>query len=88
MISLLLITKRFLDYLEEIYPFQLTVEKASKSDHLAHHLDDIFTIESAGKLSKRLYDKRDDIDFHMVHFPFFSPTYHSVPPMVYTFCSS
>ena len=27
--------KKFLDYLKEIYPFQLTVEKANKSDHLA-----------------------------------------------------
>ena len=31
--------KRFLDYLKEIYPFQLTVEKANKSDHLADYLD-------------------------------------------------
>ena len=27
--------KKFLDYLKEIYPSQLTVEKANKSDHLA-----------------------------------------------------
>ena len=27
--------QRFLDYLNEIYPSQLTVEKANKSDHLA-----------------------------------------------------
>ena len=26
----------FLDYLKGIYPSQLTVEKAKKSDHLAH----------------------------------------------------
>ena len=28
--------KKFLDYLKEIYPSQLTVEKANKSDHLAN----------------------------------------------------
>ena len=29
-----------------------------------------------GKLSTRLYDKRDDFDFHIVNFPFFSsPSY-------------
>ena len=31
--------KKFLDYLKEIYPFHLTVEKANKSDHLANYLD-------------------------------------------------
>ena len=29
--------KKFLDYLKEIYPSQLTVEKADKSDHLILH---------------------------------------------------
>ena len=29
--------KKFLDYLKEIYPSQLTVEKADKSDHLISH---------------------------------------------------
>ena len=35
--------KKFLDYLKEIYPSQLTVEKANKSDHLADYLDLTFT---------------------------------------------
>ena len=30
--------KKFLDYFKEIYPSQLTVEKANKSDHLADYL--------------------------------------------------
>ena len=48
--------KKFLDYLKEIYPSQLTVEKANKSDHLADYLDLTFIIDSGGKLSTRLYD--------------------------------
>ena len=64
--------KKFLDYLKEIYPFELTVEKANKSDHLANYLDLTFIIDSGGKLSTRLYDKRDDFDFHIVNFPFLS----------------
>ena len=64
--------KKFLDYLKEIYPSQLTVEKANKSDHLADYLDLTFIIDSGGKLSTRLYDKRDDFDFHIVNFPFLS----------------
>ena len=30
--------KKFLDYLKEIYPSKLTVEKANKSDHLTDYL--------------------------------------------------
>ena len=38
--------KKFLDYLKEIYPSQLTVEKANKPDHLADYLDLPFIIVS------------------------------------------
>ena len=64
--------KKFLDYLKEKYPSQLTVEKANKSDHLADYLDLTFIIHSGGKLSNRLDDKRDDFDFHIVNFLFLS----------------
>ena len=56
---------------------QLTVEKANKSDHLADYLDLTFIIDSGGKLSTRLHDKRDDFDFHTVNFPFLSS---NIPP--------
>ena len=71
--------KKFLDYLKKIYPSQLTVEKANKSDHLADYLDLTFIIDSGGKLSTRLYDKRDDFDFHIVNFPFLSSNIPSGP---------
>ena len=71
--------KKFLDYLKEIYPSQLIVEKANKSDHLADYLDLTFIIDSGGKLSTRLYDKRDDFDFHIVNFPFLSSNIPSGP---------
>ena len=71
--------KKFLDYLKEIYPSQPTVEKANKSDHLAHYLDLTFVIDSGGKLSTRLYDKRDDFDFHIVNFPYLSSNMPSGP---------
>ena len=71
--------KKFLDYLKEIYPSQLTVEKANKSDHLADYLDLTFIINSGGKLSTRLYDKRDDFDFHIVNFPYLSSNIPSGP---------
>ena len=68
-----------MDYLKEIYPSQLTVEKANKSDHLENYLDLTFMIESGGKLSTMLYDKRDDFDFHIVNFPFLSSNISSGP---------
>ena len=64
--------KTFLDYLKEMYPFQLTVEKANKSDHLADYLDLTFIIDSGGKLSTWLYDKPNDFDLHSFKFPFLS----------------
>ena len=71
--------EKFLDYLKEIYPSKLTVEKANKSDHLADYLDFTFIIDSGGKLSTRLYDKRDDFDFHIVNFLFVSSNIPSGP---------
>ena len=53
------------------------LKKANKLDHLADYLDLTFIIESGGKLSTRLFDKRDDFDFHIVNFPFLSS---NIPP--------
>ena len=71
--------KKLLDYLKEIYPSQVTGEKANKSDHLADYLDLTFVIDSGVKLSTRLYDKCDDFDFHIVNFPFLSSNMPSGP---------
>ena len=40
--------KKFLDYLKEIYPSQLTVEKANKSYYLSDYLGLTFIIDSGG----------------------------------------
>ena len=69
--------KKFLDYLKEIYPSQLTVEKANKSDHLADYHDFTLITDNGGRLSTRLHDKRDDFDFHIVDFSFLSS---NIPP--------
>ena len=64
--------KKFLDYLKEIYPSELNVEKANDSDHLADYIDLTFIIHSEGKRSTMVYDKGDDFDFHVVNFLFIS----------------
>ena len=71
--------KKFLHYLKEIYPSQLTVEKANKSDHLADYFDLTFIIDSGCKLSTRLHDKRDDFDFDIVNFSYLSSNIPSGP---------
>ena len=68
-----------MDYLKEICLPQLTFEKTNKSDHMANHLDLTFMTDSEGKLSTRLYDKHDDLDFHIVNFPILSSNIPSGP---------
>ena len=71
--------KTFWDCVREIYPSQLTVEKANTSDNLANYLDLTFIIGSNNRLYTKLYDKRDDFDFHIVNFPFLSSNIPSSP---------
>ena len=46
---------------------------------LANYLDLTFIIGSNIRLYTKLYDKRDDLDFHIVNFPFFSSNIPSSP---------
>ena len=67
--------KKFWEYVKDIYPSQLNVERTN----LASYLDLTFTIEKDWKLSTKLYDKCDDFDFHIVNFPFLSSNIPSGP---------
>ena len=78
--------KKFGVYVKEIYPSQLTVEKANTSDDLANYLDLTFITGSNNRLCTKLYGKRDDFDFHIVNFPFLSINIPS-GPMVFIFHS-
>ena len=82
--------EKLLDYLKEIYPSQLTDEKAKKSDHLANFLDLTFIIDSGGKLSTRLYNKRDDFDFQncKLSIPFQQHTIRPLLRCMYTYRSA
>ena len=71
--------KKFEDYVKEIYPSQLTVEKANTSDDLANYLDLTFIIGSNNWLYTKLYDKRHDFGFHIVNFPLLSSNIPSGP---------
>ena len=54
---------------DRIYPTELQLNKANSSDTEAPFLDLNLCI-SNGTVSTKLYDKRDDIDFDIVNFPF------------------
>ena len=69
--------KKFEDYVKEIYSSQLTVENANTSDDLANYLD--FIIGSNNRLYTKLYDRHDDLDFHIVNFPFLSSNSSNIP---------
>ena len=71
--------KKFGDYVKEIYPSQLTVKKPNTSDDLANYLDLSFIIGSNNRLYTKLYDKRDDLDFHIVNYPSLSSNISSSP---------
>ena len=71
--------KKFWEYVKDIYPPQLNIEKTDQSDNLASYPDFTFTIGKDGKLSTKLYDKCDDFDFHIVNFPFLSSNIPSGP---------
>ena len=53
----------------QIYPSELQLKKASSSDTEAPFLDLHLTI-SNGFVSSKIYDERDDFDFDIVYFPF------------------
>ena len=52
-----------------IYPSELQLNKANESDAEASVLDLHLSI-SDGSVKTKIYDKRDDFDFHIVNFPF------------------
>ena len=54
---------------DRIYPAELQLNKANSSDTEAPFLDLNLSI-SNDTVSTKIYDKRDDIDFDIVNFPF------------------
>ena len=68
---------KFAEYLEFIYPHGLEIKETTETAASSSYLDCYLLIDN-GKLTTRLYDKRDDFNFPIVNFPF-----HFIP-----FCTS
>ena len=60
----------FHNYVHLIYPDELDIKDTTESDKSASYLDILLNIDSNGRLTTSLYDKRDDFDFAIVNFPF------------------
>ena len=69
----------------EIYLTKLQLSKANSFDTEAPFLDLDVSITN-GKVSSKIYDKRDDFNFEIVNFPFLSGILAPLP-MVYIFHS-
>ena len=68
-----------------IYPSELNVKKANWLDDQANYLDLTFIICKNNKLYTKLYDKRDNFNFHIVNFPFLSSNVPSGPSYISQF---
>jgi hypothetical protein len=53
-----------------IYPDELEIKDTTESDKSASYLDILLNIDSNGRLTTSIYDKRDDFDFAIVNIPF------------------
>ena len=69
---------KFAEYLEFIYPCELEIKETTETAASSSYLDCYLYIDS-GKLTIRLYDKRDDFNFPIVNFPSLSSNITSAP---------
>ena len=53
----------FGDFVDRIYPFELEIKYTTDSDRYASFIDLHLEIDSGGRLSTKLYDKRYDFQF-------------------------
>ena len=60
----------FHDYVHLIYHDELKTKDTTESDKYALYPDILLNINSNGRLTISLYDKRDDFNFAIINFPF------------------
>jgi hypothetical protein len=70
---------RFDDFVDRIYPIELEIKDITDTDKSASYLDLHLEIDSDGWLKTKLYDKRDDFNFHIVNFLFICINIPSAP---------
>ena len=71
------------DFVDSIYPIELDIKDTTDTDRSASYLELRLEIDSEGRLSTKLYDKRDDLNFTIVNFPFICRNIPAAPHMEY-----
>ena len=61
---------KFGDFIDAIYPEELGIKDTTDADNQASYLDLSLKFDSTHTLQVKLYDKRDDLNFSIVNFPF------------------
>ena len=69
----------FENYIGQMYPPELDITDTTESNTSASYLDLLPSIGRDGQLRTSLYDERDDLNFHITNFPFFSSNIPSSP---------
>ena len=67
------------DFVDHIYSIELEIKDATYTNRSASYLDLHLEIDSEGRLRTKLYDKRDDFNFHIVNFPFICSNIPTAP---------
>ena len=60
----------FHSYVDSIYPNELEIKDTTECSTSASYLDVLLKLDTNGKLTTQLYDKRDDFNFAIVNFPY------------------
>ena len=60
----------FGNYIKDIYPKELELKETTESETCCSYLDLFLYKDVDGMLKSKLYDKRDDFNFHIVNYPF------------------
>ena len=63
------------DYIDAIYSQELEIKDTTDAPKWPNYLDLHLEFDEDGTLFTRLYDKRDDFDFPIVHFPYLISSY-------------
>jgi hypothetical protein len=77
--SLSLNNSRLGDFVDRIYPIELEIKDTTDTDTSASYIGLHLEIDSEGRLRTKLYDKRDDLNFPIVNFPFICSNIPAVP---------
>ena len=70
---------RFGDFVDRIYSIELEIKDTTDTDRSASNLDLHLEIDSEGRLRTKLYDKRDDLNFPIMNFPFIRSNIPAAP---------